>query len=155
MRDLLKIGEQSHIAVEDIPWAVMRRPYGTVEMRLVQCSPTRNVYTNIVRWPAGTCLPRHLHLGDVYSYTFKGKWGYAEYTWEATAGSFVHEVRGTSHTLEVHDDVEALFTVEGGMIWYGPDGRMETYQEAADLLDLVQAALADQGLALPDHVVQD
>jgi 2,4'-dihydroxyacetophenone dioxygenase len=155
MRDLMKLGEQSHAALEEIPWAVMHRPYGTVEMRLVRCSPARNVYTNVVRWPAGTRLPRHLHTGDVHSYTFRGKWGYAEYSWRATAGSFVYEPTGTSHTLEVDEDTEAMFTVAGGMVWYGADGRLDTYQEAADLLVMVEDALTTQGLELPDHVVQD
>ncbi len=155
MRDFNLLGEQSHTALDEVPWAVMKRPYGTVEMQLVRCSPVRNTYTNVVRWAAGTRLPKHLHTGDVHSYTFKGKWRYLEYSWLATAGSYVYEPSGTTHTLEVDEDVEAMFVVQGGMVWYGDDGRLDTYQEAADVLQAVELALHHQGQTLPDFVIQD
>jgi hypothetical protein len=57
--------------------------------------------------------------------------------------------------LQVDEDVEARFVVQGGMVWYGDDGRLDTYQEAGDVLQAVELALQDQGLVLPDFVVQD
>jgi quercetin dioxygenase-like cupin family protein len=155
MRDVSALGNLSHSQLDDIPWARMERPYGTVEMRLIRCSPVRNTYTNMVRWPAGMVLPTHLHLSGVHSFTFSGRWHYREHDWWATAGSYVYEPTGTVHTLEVVEDVEALFMVDGTIVWYDSDGRPAVFSEAADLLDDVTKALVAQGLTLPDIVVQD
>jgi hypothetical protein len=73
----------------------------------------------------------------------------------ATSGSYVYEPGGTVHTLQVDEDVEALFVVEGSIIWYGPDGTMASCQDAVDILDDVRVVLARQGLELPPLVVQD
>src|SRR4051812_31175695 len=114
MRDVSHLGNLSHSQLDDIPWAVMQRDWGSYEMKLVRCSPVRNTYTNVVRWPGGLVLPKHLHMSGVHSYTFKGSWHYLEHDWIASPGSYVYEPTGTVHTLEVFEDVEAMFMVEGG-----------------------------------------
>jgi hypothetical protein len=150
-----ELGELSHSRLEDLPWAVIERDWGSYEMKLVRCSPVRNTYTNLVRWPAGLVLPKHLHMSGVHSYTFRGSWRYREHGWVATPGSYVYEPNGTVHTLEVLDDVEALFVVEGSMIWYGPDDALAKYQDASDILEDVTKGLAARGVELPSIVVQD
>ena len=77
----------------------------------------------IVRWPAGIVVPRHRHFGDVHVYTFRGRWHYKEYDWSASAGSYVFEARGATHTLVVDEDVEAMFIVNGGQVDLGDDAR--------------------------------
>lgn len=155
VRSVDELGDLSHSDLSELPWAKLARPYGTIEMQLIRCSRLRNVYASMVRWPAGTTMPRHYHTGGVHSYTFRGRWRYLEHDWVATAGSYVYEPIGTTHTLVVDQDVEALFIVEGGMIWYGPDGKMQRYETAGAMHELISAALAAQGLELPDIVVQD
>ena len=151
----MELGNLSHSDLDDLPWAVLERPWGTTEMKLVRCSPIRGTYTNIIRLSAGTVLPKHLHTGGVHSFTFKGRWHYYEHPWVAAAGHYVYEPVGTVHTLEVLEDTEALFVNEGTIIWYDGDDRMSKYQDAGMVLDDCVAALKKQGLELPSIVVQD
>jgi len=50
----------------------------------------------------------------------KGKWGYKEHGWEASAGSYVFEPPGETHTLLVPEDCEemiTLFHVTGSLLY--------------------------------------
>jgi 2,4'-dihydroxyacetophenone dioxygenase len=138
---------------DDVPYAVLERPYGRTLMKLVHVSIAQQTFTNIIRWEAGIELPRHLHTGPVHAFTFEGRWRYLEYEWEATAGSYVYEPPGTTHTLRVEEPVIAMFVSLGAFIWYDQDGRMASYQDATSTLADYRAALASQGLELPSAVV--
>ena len=142
-----------HVRPDDVPYARLERPYGVTYMKLIHCSPAANTFTNIIRWEAGVRLPRHLHTGSVHAYTFEGRWRYLEYDWEATAGSYVHEPPGTVHTLQVEEPTTAMFVSYGAFIWFGPDGQMAHYQDAASTLADCRETLRSQGLELPDGVV--
>lgn len=144
----------THIDPESIPWAKYEQAYGTFWMRLLHCSPEQNTFTNIIRFSTGVQLPRHLHTGSVHAYTFSGRWRYLEYDWEATAGSFVHEPVGTTHTLRVEEEAVAMFVTQGGFLWYDGRGRPAFYQDAASTLEECRAMLAKEGLDLPAGVVR-
>jgi hypothetical protein len=123
-------------------------------MQLLRCSVEENSFTNLIRYPAGVQLATHLHTGHVHAYTFSGRWRYLEYDWEAGPGSYVSEPAGTVHTLKIEEETLALFIVNGGFIYFGPDGAFLRYQDAATTLADVQAALAVDGLELPPSVYQ-
>ena len=142
-----------HVRPDDVPFARLDRPWGPTWMKLLRVSLTENSFTNIIRWPAGTQLPMHLHTGAVDAWTFEGRWRYLEYDWEAAAGDYVHEPPGTVHTLKVEEETLAMFTSYGGFLWYGPNGELAKYQDAASTLADVQAILAAEGLALPPGVI--
>jgi hypothetical protein len=142
-----------HVHPDDVPFARLERPWGTTLMKLLRVSVTENSFTNIIRWPAGTQLPTHLHTGAVDAWTFEGRWRYLEYDWAASAGDYVHEPPGTVHTLLAEEDTLALFSSYGGFLWYGPNGELAKYQDAASTLADVQAALALDGLTLPPGVI--
>jgi hypothetical protein len=76
---------------DNVPYAVLERPYGRTLMKLVHVNVAQGTFTNIIKWEAGVVLPRHLHTGPVHAFTFEGRWRYLEYDWEATAGSYVYE----------------------------------------------------------------
>ena len=143
----------THVHPDDIPFAELHRPWGTTYMKLLHADLVADTFTNIIRWPAGLQLPKHRHTGTVSAWTFSGAWRYLEYDWVATAGSYVFEPVGTVHTLQVEEDTEAMFVTNGGFIYYGPDGEMTTYSDAASILASVNEALAVQGLELPPGVV--
>jgi 2,4'-dihydroxyacetophenone dioxygenase len=143
----------SYVHPDEIPFAVLERPWGTTYMKLLHVDLTADRFTNIIRWPAGLVLPTHRHTGTVSAWTFSGSWHYLEYDWVAGPGSYVFEPVGTIHTLEVVEDTEAMFITQGGFIYYGPDGEMTKYSDAASTLADITAALAGQGLELPPGVV--
>jgi hypothetical protein len=139
---------------DEIPFAVLERPYGTTLMKLVHVSIAQQTFTNVIRWESAVRLPRHLHTGSVHAYTLEGRWRYLEYDWVATPGSVVYEAPGTTHTLQVVEPpVTAMFVSHGGFLWYGEDGQIVSYQDAASTLADCRAALERQGLALPEGVV--
>jgi 2,4'-dihydroxyacetophenone dioxygenase len=139
---------------EGIPFARLERDWGTTYMKLLRCSVEENSFTNIIRYPAGVTLATHLHTGPVEVYTFEGKWRYLEYDWVATAGSYAHEPAGTVHTLRIEEETLALFIVNGGFVYFEPDGTFLRYQDAATTLKDCQAALARDGLELPRAVYE-
>jgi len=142
-----------HVHPDDVPFARLERPWGTTMMKLLRVSLAENSFTNLIRWEAGVQLPTHLHTGPVDAFTFKGCWRYLEYDWEARAGDYVHEPHGTIHTLRADEDTEIMFVNNGGFVWYGPDGEMARYQDAASTLADVVRSLAADGLELPPGVV--
>lgn len=142
----------SQVDPEDIPYARLERPWGTTYMKLLKCSVAENTFTNLIRYPAGVQLATHLHTGPVHAYTFEGRWRYLEYEWEARAGSYVNEPAGTVHTLKIEEETLALFIVTGGFVYFEPDGTFIRYQDAATTLADCRAALAVDGLELPESV---
>ncbi|MGE0878411.1 MAG: 2,4'-dihydroxyacetophenone dioxygenase family protein [Acidimicrobiia bacterium] len=138
---------------DDIPYAALERDYGTIYMKLVHVNVAQQVFTNIMKWDAGVQLSRHYHTGPVYAYTFSGSWRYLEYDWVATAGSYVYEPPGTTHTLRVLEPTVAMFVSQGQFLWYDGEGKLSRLQDAANTLADCEAALAKQGLKLPDGVV--
>ena len=70
----------------------------------------------------------------VFAYTISGKWGYLEHDWVATAGDWVYEAPGESHTLVAHEHSEPMkvtFNVTGPLIWLDengePDGTFDVF----------------------------
>ena len=70
-------------------------------------------------------MNRHYHPQPVFAYTISGKWGYLEHDWVATAGDWVYEAPGESHTLVAHEYTEPMkvtFNVTGPLIWLDENG---------------------------------
>lgn len=94
---------------------------------------TRPIYINIEqnRWcdilyaKTPGLVNRHYHPHQVFAYTISGRWGYLEYDWIATAGDFVYETPGNSHTLVAYESDEPMrvhFNVTGPLIWLDDEG---------------------------------
>jgi uncharacterized RmlC-like cupin family protein len=144
----------SRIDPSQIPFARLERDWGTTHLQLLRCSVEGNTFSTVIRYPAGVQLATHLHTGHVHAYTFSGRWRYLEYDWEAGPGDYVSEPAGTVHTLKIEEETLALFIVNGGFIYFAPDGTFLRYQDAATTLADVQAALSVDGLELPPAVYQ-
>ena len=68
---------------------------------------------------------RHYQPQQVFAYTISGKWGYLEHDWVATAGDWVYEAPGESHTLvayECDEPMRVTFNVTGPLIWLDENG---------------------------------
>jgi quercetin dioxygenase-like cupin family protein len=140
--------------VDDVPFATLRRPWGTTRMQLIHVSLVTNTFVNIIEWKAGTQLPRHHHAGTVHAYTFWGRWRYLEYDWVAGPNSYVFEPPGTNHTLRVEEDMKGLFVTQGAFIYFDEEGRISSYSDAGVMLEECSRALAAEGLKLPDSVLR-
>ena len=70
----------------------------------------------------------HRHPQQVFAYTISGKWGYLEHDWIATAGNWVYEAPGESHTpiaYECDETMRVTFNVTGPLIWLDQERRAE------------------------------
>ena len=139
-----------HMNEADLPWA----EWGPgIAVKLLRISEETGTYVLMTRFGAGVMLPRHRHLGSVQAYTVSGRWRYLEYDWVATAGSFIYEPPGSTHTLTVEeDDTVVLFTIDGGLILLGPNDEFLMYEDMHIARDRYTFSL---GLAdLPDGVLR-
>jgi 2,4'-dihydroxyacetophenone dioxygenase len=148
------LGVSSPVSIDSLPWAVVDLGYGRTEFKTLRINLRENSVTTIIRWEAGIQVPKHRHFGPVHAYTFSGKWHYKEYDWFATAGTYLVETPETEHSLVVDEDVEAMFTMYGGMVDLGPDNELLGYQDAQTALDYYQGCLSQDGLELPEGIVQ-
>mmetsp|Transcript_17399 Transcript_17399/g.37598 ORF Transcript_17399/g.37598 Transcript_17399/m.37598 type:complete len:296 (-) Transcript_17399:181-1068(-) len=83
---------------------------------------SQGYYVNLLRFQGGGTLGCHRHSSPVHAHTIKGSWGYKEHAWTATAGTYVFEPPGETHTLVVHgiDEMIALFHVTGALLYCDP-----------------------------------
>jgi quercetin dioxygenase-like cupin family protein len=101
-------------------------------------SVAHGYWTNLLRVRRAGVLSRHRHPMPVHGFVLKGEWRYLEHDWEATAGSYVFEPPGETHTLVVPDDVEEMITffqVNGAMIYVDPEGRTTGYDDVFTRID--------------------
>jgi 2,4'-dihydroxyacetophenone dioxygenase len=134
---------------EEYPWAMWMEG---LHVKLLWLSEETNTYALMVRFAPGVELPIHRHMGSVHAYTLTGRWRYLEYDWVATAGMFVHEPPGSTHTLRAEGDGEdtiVLFTIQGGLVVFGPDGAYWAYEDAQTARERYLLALEHQGLPRP------
>jgi len=114
----------------------------TVSSKPLWISPQRNMWADVLMAKAAGLVNRHYHPHQVFAYTISGKWGYLEHEWTATAGDFVYEPPGESHTLVAYDSDEPMrvfFVVQGPLIWLDENGNGVSQY---DVFDYVAAAKA-------------
>jgi hypothetical protein len=80
----------------------------TVFSRPVWISPQRNMWADVLMSEHAGLVNRHYHPHHIFAYTISGKWGYLEHDWTATAGDFVYETPGESHTLIAYECAEPM-----------------------------------------------
>jgi 2,4'-dihydroxyacetophenone dioxygenase len=93
----------------------------------------------------GTTLPTHFHTGTVHFFTTRGKWNYLEYAEDPqTAGSYLYEPGGSTHTFAVPPD--ATEPAEGFMVVHGAnvnfvDGEYHSILDAGAIEELILRAV--------------
>lgn len=114
----------------------------TVGSRPLWISPQRNMWADILMARAAGLVNRHYHPHQVFAYTISGKWGYLEHQWTATAGDFVYEPPGESHTLvayECGEPMRVFFVVQGPLIWLDERGNGLAHYDVFDYLAACRA----------------
>ena len=119
------------------------------QRRLVFSDPSRGVWALGVRYQPGSGTERHHHTGDVFGFTNTGRWRYVEYGVDYTAGSFVHETAGSTHTLVVPDDndgvTEVYFVVNGANLILDDRDQVVRINDATTFRDRYLRLCAEQG----------
>jgi 2,4'-dihydroxyacetophenone dioxygenase len=105
-------------------------------------SLTKNAWCDILRAENAGLLQRHYHPHDVFGFCLSGRWRYLEHDWVASAGSFIYEAPGESHTLVVEESGETmktLFHVNGPLIWLDDQGEPTGVYDAYTLTESLRA----------------
>jgi 2,4'-dihydroxyacetophenone dioxygenase len=123
----------------------------TVSSRPLWISPSQNKWCDILMAKGAGLVNRHYHPHEVFAYTISGKWGYLEHDWTATAGDFIYETPGESHTLvsyEHKDPMRTLFIVTGPLIWPDEDGKPDGYFDVHQYIAMCKAHYEKVGLGV-------
>jgi 2,4'-dihydroxyacetophenone dioxygenase len=94
-------------------------------------------------------VSRHYHPHPIWAYTISGKWAYLEHEWTATAGDFVYETPGESHTLVCYDHPEPMkvfFVVSGPLMWLDESGATVGHYDVFDYIAAARAHYASNGI---------
>jgi 2,4'-dihydroxyacetophenone dioxygenase len=111
----------------------------TVGSRPLWISPSQNRWCDVLYARSAGLVNRHYHPQAVFAYTISGKWGYLEHDWVATAGDWVYEAPGESHTLVAHEHSEPMkvtFNVTGPLIWLDENGEPDGTFDVFDYITL-------------------
>ena len=110
-----------------------------VWFRPVCLHASQGYWVNLLRVRKSGVLSRHRHPAPVHGYVIRGSWHYLEHDWIATAGSYVFEPPGETHTLVVPEDVPemiTLFHITGAMIYVDPWGKVMAYEDVFSKIEM-------------------
>jgi len=110
---------------------------------------TQGFYVNLLRVRKSGVLSCHRHSGTVHAHVLKGRWFYLEHDWVASAGDYVMESPGETHTLIVPDDVEEMITwfhVSGGYIYFNAQGVQDGYEDVFTKVEKARKHYAETGV---------
>ncbi|PJI39549.1 2,4'-dihydroxyacetophenone dioxygenase family protein [Ferrovibrio sp.] len=100
---------------------------------------SQGYWVNLLRVRRSGVLSRHRHPAPVHGHVLRGKWHYLEHDWVATAGSYVYEPPGETHTLVVPEDCPemiTLFHITGSMIYVDPWGKVIAYEDVFSKIEM-------------------
>ena len=107
-------------------------------------------FTAVLKALPGTVVQKHYHVSTVHGYTLQGTWRYLEHDWIASAGSFIYEPAGESHTLVVPEDATEpaiiLFVVAGALVFVGEEDGFLMYEDGFSMLELTREYYQSVGL---------
>lgn len=113
-------------------------------------------WCNLLRVTRAGILSRHRHPAPVHGYVVKGSWRYLEHDWVATAGSYVFEPPGETHTLVVDEGIEEMitfFNISGCMIYVDDQGRQTGFEDVHTKIEMCRKHYGSVGLGA-DYVDQ-
>lgn len=121
----------------------------TVSFRPLCLSTSQGYWVSLLRVRGAGFLTRHRHPQPVHGYVLRGRWRYLEHDWEASAGDYVYEPPGETHTLVVPEDVEEMITmfhVNGMMVYVDPHGAVTGYDDVFTKIEMCRAHYQSVGL---------
>ncbi len=124
-------------------------------LQLLQVDLATGIWIVRNRFEPGVAVQTHKHTGHVYAFTQSGSWFYAETPDQVnTAGSYLYEPAGSTHTLTVPDDNDGLtdvwFTIYGANLNLDAEGNVEMVVDAHGILPFYKMMCeAQHGMAEP------
>jgi len=105
-------------------------------------------FADLLRVRRAGMLSRHRHPASVHGYVIRGSWRYLEHDWIATAGTFVYEPPGETHTLVLESDEEMVtfFNNSGPVIYVDEAGKQVGYDDVFTKIDQCRAWYEECGL---------
>ncbi|NLD75381.1 MAG: cupin [Acidimicrobiales bacterium] len=119
------------------------------ELQLLQVDLDAGIWVVRNRFAPGTFVQTHRHTGAVYAFTVSGSWKYAEYPEVNTAGSYLFEPAGSTHTLVVPESntgvTDVRFIIHGANLNLDETGRVDLVVDAQLVLDFYRSVCAQVG----------
>lgn len=107
-------------------------------MRPLLFDVTHGAWINVVRMRTEGIVSRHHHPNPVHGFVIRGQWRYIERPWTASAGTFIYEPAGDTHTLTaLPGESQTLFTINGALIEVDAAGNTTGY---ADVFTRIEQA---------------
>lgn len=113
-------------------------------------------WVNIIKARGHGVVSRHYHPAPVTGFTLDGAWHYPEHDWVATAGTFIYEPAGDTHTLTVHPSaghMMCLFHNYGPVIYVDETGKQVGMDDVFTRLEKFKAHSKRVGIP-EDYVKQ-
>lgn len=151
----MTVPESFHAASDALPWAEGWAGDPDIRLKLLMADVEGARFAVRMDFSPGVQVFPHKHTGEVHAFTLSGEWSYLEYPGSSTctAGSYLFEPPGSTHTLKVADHAQGrtdvLFIIYGAMLHLGPDGAVVAVTDAASVLAEYAERLMAQGAAVP------
>jgi 2,4'-dihydroxyacetophenone dioxygenase len=143
-----------HVREDDVPWVWIDQ----VGLQVLRVSPDTGVWVVRNRFKPGAQVQRHRHTGVVHGFTLSGRWRYAEYGIDYTAGTFIYEPAGSIHTLTVPEDntevTDVIFVMEGANLNLAEDGSVESVTDGSSALAAYLKLCELQGFERPTGILE-
>jgi hypothetical protein len=149
------VPESFHTDSDDLPWADNWAGDPGIKLKLLMADIEGGRYVVRMLFEPRIEVAPHKHSGEIHAFTFSGEWAYLEYPESPsnTAGSYLFEPPGSTHTLKVADDVvgitDVLFVMYGAMLHLDGGGSVIGVTDAESVLREYAQLLREQGKALP------
>ena len=150
------IPESFHSASDDLPWADAWADDPRIRLKLLMADIEGGRFAVRMQFEPGVQVFPHKHTGEVHAFTLAGEWAYLEYPQSPsnTAGSYLFEPPGSTHTLKVADDAagytDVLFIIYGAMLHLDLDGAVVGVTDAESVLREYPERLRRQGTRVPE-----
>ncbi|GAA1973663.1 2,4'-dihydroxyacetophenone dioxygenase family protein [Catenulispora subtropica] len=142
-----------HVREEDVPWVWIDK----VGLQVLRVNADTGVWVVRNRFKPGAVVQRHRHTGPVHGFTIAGRWRYAEYGIDYTAGTFIFEPANSVHTLTVPEEntelTDVVFVMEGANLNLAEDGSVESVTDGSSTLAAYQKLCEAQGFEPPSGVL--
>ena len=150
------IPDAIHKGEEDLPWVDIGE--GSL-MKVLHIDVEQGLWVVRNRFQPGYVVQTHKHTGPVYAFTLSGSWKYREYPEVNTAGSYLFEPAGSTHTLTVPEsnteETDVWFAVFGANLNLDADGNVESIYDAEFIKDTYYLMCEAEGHPRPDIVLRD
>lgn len=146
------------INTSDVP--VLRNSLGPgIDVQPLFIDQEQGIWVIKAFFAPGVTLPRHFHTGQVFAYTLKGQWNYAEFPDQPqTAGSFLYEPGSSVHQFQTPatntEVTEAFFVVFGANVNFDDQGNFAGMLDAATILQLADGLAKAQGHGKANYITR-